>query len=186
MNIDLGAGSQTPLPHNISSPGRELGSWPRGLKLQFCFFSAPGHVCLAHGGPEVGGLRGRTAELEARGWHRGHTLEPADRLLSARGGLVLIPTIHPERSGSQSAVMSDTASGPCNCSHSGQSEACDPIIQMTTPRSLRLNVWPEAAQEVAKQGDGARPPRAGPATASCAKQSSSSETSGDGGYACTR
>lgn len=26
-----------------------------------------------------------------------------------------------------------------------------PIIQMTTPRSLILSIWPEAAQEVAKQ-----------------------------------
>lgn len=34
----------------------------------------------------------------------------------------------------------------------GRARIMIPIIQMTTPRSLRLSVWPAAAQEVAEPG----------------------------------
>lgn len=71
-------------------------------------------------------------------------------MLAAREGLKIILAIHPERSSLQNTVTSDTASGPHNCPEVGRPGIMVPLVHMTTLRSPRLSVWPEAAQEVAK------------------------------------
>lgn len=58
----------------------------------------------------------------------------ADQLLPAREGLIIIPTIHPELSSLQNAVISDIVSRPYNCLHSGQNEDCDPHYTDDNPK----------------------------------------------------
>lgn len=58
----------------------------------------------------------------------------ADQLLPAREGLIIIPTIHPELSSLQNAVISDIVSGPYNCLHGGQNEDYDPHYTDDNPK----------------------------------------------------
>lgn len=62
--------------------------------------------------------------------------------LAAGGGLVIIPTIHPEHSSLQRAVTSDTES----TQKAGRVGTGIPIPQMTGLRGLGLGVRPEAAE----------------------------------------
>lgn len=74
-------------------------------------------------------------------------------------------------------VLSDPmfSVGPTTAWEAGRARTAVPNIQMTTPRSPRLSVQPEAAQKVVKQGAESG------LLAPCPEQSVSSENSESGG-----
>lgn len=66
--------------------------------------------------------------------------------------IIIIPAIRPKHSSSPSAVTPDTASRPYNRPHAGQREDRDPRYIGDKSEVPEAKFWPEAAQEVAKQG----------------------------------